>query len=315
LAQTTNISSTFSEYCTRYCGFGFNGKENDNEVKGNGNSLDFGARIYDSRTGRWLSVDPLSNEYISYSPYNFTFCNPISYMDPNGKWVEKKIIRKDKDGNVKKWCQIWVKTQSKEISITVHNAKFYNDDGFVFDKQEVDGESKTIRRKPTLQELQKRADLIQKQIEDEFNTSKPIHDKKGRSVTTTVKFEGGIEAIDNLDKVVTGGNSPDDLIIASKDLVGGKGYSGYVNPYSDNLMFLEPNEAFLNQSYNQTESSDPTAPHEFLHQGRGGSHRSGGIFSPGGKLNFKNLWRFGPNFRNRGFKEDPDYKYIKEKEK
>ena len=38
--------------------YGFNGKENDNEVKGNGNSLDFGARIYDPRLGRWMSPDP-----------------------------------------------------------------------------------------------------------------------------------------------------------------------------------------------------------------------------------------------------------------
>ena len=32
--------------------FGFNGMENDDELKGQGNSLDFGARIYDQRTGR-----------------------------------------------------------------------------------------------------------------------------------------------------------------------------------------------------------------------------------------------------------------------
>ncbi|HUM47427.1 MAG TPA: hypothetical protein PLD84_10885, partial [Chitinophagales bacterium] len=29
--------------------FGFNGKENDNEAKGSGNSVEFGARIYDPR--------------------------------------------------------------------------------------------------------------------------------------------------------------------------------------------------------------------------------------------------------------------------
>ena len=44
--------------------WGFNGKETDNEVKGNGNSLDFGARIYDSRLGRWLSVDPVSYTHL-----------------------------------------------------------------------------------------------------------------------------------------------------------------------------------------------------------------------------------------------------------
>ena len=31
--------------------FGYNGQENDNEVKGNGNSLDFGDRESDPRLG------------------------------------------------------------------------------------------------------------------------------------------------------------------------------------------------------------------------------------------------------------------------
>ncbi len=40
--------------------YGFNGKENDNEVKGEGNQQDYGFRIYDPRLGRFLSVDPLT---------------------------------------------------------------------------------------------------------------------------------------------------------------------------------------------------------------------------------------------------------------
>ncbi|WPQ66307.1 RHS repeat-associated core domain-containing protein [Chitinophaga sancti] len=52
--------------------YGFNGKENDNEVKGEGNQLDFGARGYDPRIGKFLSVDPLVEKYSSVSPY--TFC-------------------------------------------------------------------------------------------------------------------------------------------------------------------------------------------------------------------------------------------------
>jgi RHS repeat-associated protein len=41
--------------------YGFNGKGNDNEVKGIGNQQDYGMRIYDPRLGRFLSVDPLDN--------------------------------------------------------------------------------------------------------------------------------------------------------------------------------------------------------------------------------------------------------------
>jgi len=65
--------------------YGFNGKENDDEVKGEGNSLDFGARIYDSRLGRWLSIDPFWKKYPFLSPYNYTIDNPIMLIDPAGE--------------------------------------------------------------------------------------------------------------------------------------------------------------------------------------------------------------------------------------
>ncbi len=67
--------------------YGFNGKEKDNEVKGKGNSLDFGARMYDSRLGRWMSLDPLAAKYPMLSPYNFAGNNPIRYIDPDGKRI------------------------------------------------------------------------------------------------------------------------------------------------------------------------------------------------------------------------------------
>ncbi len=67
--------------------FAFNGKEKDDEVKGVGNSLDFGARIYDSRLGRWLSVDPLQMKYPSLSPYNFVSNNPLLLIDKDGREI------------------------------------------------------------------------------------------------------------------------------------------------------------------------------------------------------------------------------------
>ncbi len=67
--------------------YGFNGQEKDNEVKGAGNSLDFGARIYDSRLGKWLALDPLQKKYPSLSAYNFVGNNPIVFVDPDGKKI------------------------------------------------------------------------------------------------------------------------------------------------------------------------------------------------------------------------------------
>ena len=65
--------------------FGFNGKEFDPEVAGNGNQYDYGFRIYNTRIGRFLSVDPLANEYVSWSPYNYVMGNPILLIDPDGR--------------------------------------------------------------------------------------------------------------------------------------------------------------------------------------------------------------------------------------
>jgi RHS repeat-associated protein len=65
--------------------FGFNGKENDNEVKGQGNEVDFGARGYDSRLGRFFSVDPLTEILPFYSPYLFAINNPVLFIDEDGK--------------------------------------------------------------------------------------------------------------------------------------------------------------------------------------------------------------------------------------
>jgi len=39
--------------------YGFNGKENDPEIK----TQNYGLRIYDPRLGKFLSVDPLSKDF------------------------------------------------------------------------------------------------------------------------------------------------------------------------------------------------------------------------------------------------------------
>jgi RHS repeat-associated protein len=73
--------------------FGFNGQEKDNEVAGEGNSYDFGARIYDSRLGRWMSTDPLQQNYPGMSPYNFVGNMPIIAVDPDGQRIRIKGTR------------------------------------------------------------------------------------------------------------------------------------------------------------------------------------------------------------------------------
>src|ERR1035437_8895962 len=79
--------------------YGFNGKESDFEVNNiGGSSYDFGARIYDPRLGRWLSVDPLQRKYASLSPYNFTSNNPILFVDKDGRDYVHYMVMIKEDG-------------------------------------------------------------------------------------------------------------------------------------------------------------------------------------------------------------------------
>jgi RHS repeat-associated protein len=64
--------------------YGFNGKEMDNEVKGEGAQYDYGFRIYDPRIGRFLSVDPLFQSFPWYTPYQFAGNKPIIAVDLDG---------------------------------------------------------------------------------------------------------------------------------------------------------------------------------------------------------------------------------------
>ena len=65
--------------------FGYNGKENDNEVKGVGDQQDYGMRIYDPRLGRFLSVDPRYKIFTSLSTYCYAANSPIRYTDIDGE--------------------------------------------------------------------------------------------------------------------------------------------------------------------------------------------------------------------------------------
>jgi RHS repeat-associated protein len=75
--------------------YGFNGKENDNEVKGDGAQQDYGMRIYDPRVGRFLSEDPLMKDYPWNSTYAFAENRPVDGIDLEG--LEWKAVN-DRDG-------------------------------------------------------------------------------------------------------------------------------------------------------------------------------------------------------------------------
>jgi RHS repeat-associated protein len=65
--------------------YGFQAQEKDDEIKGDGNSLNFKFRMDDPRIGRFFAVDPLANKYSYNSPYAFSENCLINAIELEGK--------------------------------------------------------------------------------------------------------------------------------------------------------------------------------------------------------------------------------------
>ncbi len=79
--------------------YGFQGQEKDDEVKGEGNSINYRFRMHDPRVGRFFAVDPLTKEYPYYSPYAFSGNRIIDMIELEGLEPEEVM---DKNGKLSK---------------------------------------------------------------------------------------------------------------------------------------------------------------------------------------------------------------------
>ena len=114
--------------------YGFNGKEKSNEIYGEGNAYDFGARIQDSRLGRWFSVDKVIKP--SFSSYQFAKGNPINFIDPDGNdEIHFYYYTQDNlDGNGRAFTTITISTKiiqngDRNHTFFVHNKNLGSFDG------------------------------------------------------------------------------------------------------------------------------------------------------------------------------------------
>jgi RHS repeat-associated protein len=93
--------------------YGFNGKEEDDEVKGDGNQQDYGMRIYDTRLGRFLSVDPITSKYPELTPYQFASNSPVAGVDFDG--LEFEQLREE----IQRERQVLKNIQNKQVKTIV----------------------------------------------------------------------------------------------------------------------------------------------------------------------------------------------------
>ncbi|OYU93053.1 MAG: hypothetical protein CFE21_21940, partial [Bacteroidetes bacterium B1(2017)] len=115
--------------------FSFNGKEKDDEVKGEGGQQDYGMRIYDTRLGKFLSVDPISMQYPELTPYQFSSNAPIDGIDKDGLEHSFFMISLDSRKNIILINISELNAQYETIFGTVHSfnaenkAYLYSTDG------------------------------------------------------------------------------------------------------------------------------------------------------------------------------------------
>lgn len=72
--------------------YGFQNQEVDNEIKGDGNSVNFKYRMHDPRVGRFFALDPLKAKYPHNSPYAFSENVVISHKELEGLEKESAIF-------------------------------------------------------------------------------------------------------------------------------------------------------------------------------------------------------------------------------
>jgi RHS repeat-associated protein len=97
--------------------YGFNGMEQDDEIKGTGNSYTTQWRQYDHRIGRWLRLDPLAHTLGHLSPYHFSLNNPINVIDGDGQFpiiINGRVSKDSERGSSTYWNWKILKTIQKQ---------------------------------------------------------------------------------------------------------------------------------------------------------------------------------------------------------
>lgn len=192
--------------------YGFQGQEMDNEIKGEGNSLNYTFRMHDPRVGRFFATDPLEIKYPFFSPYQFSANTPImavelegleSSDDPNPNQKPK-----DNGGSSNNQKSLWNQfTGNPELALS----------GFlkgIFDK--FDGAKLSMFTTP-----------------QEINESGRSHLNTLKTVSRLQGIKAMADAIENNDILSYPENAFKDNIDVHKEIY--NGFSSNLGVWSDNL--------------------------------------------------------------------------------
>ena len=97
---------------------GFQGQLQDDEVKGEGNSVNFEYRMHDPRLGRFFAVDPLAKDFPWNSPYAFSENRLIDGVELEGLEVKQVTTTYNLDGSK----TIFIQVDVQFINSTIKNS-------------------------------------------------------------------------------------------------------------------------------------------------------------------------------------------------
>ncbi|MFT6948306.1 MAG: RHS repeat-associated protein [Vicingaceae bacterium] len=204
--------------------YGFNGMERDDEVSGSGNSYDFGARIYDSRIGRWLTNDPYAKKYPSLSPYTAFGNNPIYYIDPSGETL--RVAGSSKTNiETAKLDMIGLLPPPKEGGVDYSTFLTVGDKGVVeFNITKAQAEASGDVGVEYLYKITTSPSHFTYSVEDELQvfdmkSLKPMVKKKIANFTLTDKTKGGVPSNQKPIRIGVDGvlNIPKNLVTINED--------------------------------------------------------------------------------------------------
>jgi RHS repeat-associated protein len=223
--------------------FGFNGKERDNETFTD--AYDFGARILDTRLGRWLSVDPLYRKYSDWNPYHFAFDKPILYLDNDGRDGILSVVQHSEEEILKTGIAKTITLQSNiffygpdaaSVDIDRLNKKASDLHNTRYFFNETTGETYKVEIKISYsyaQELDKAAEGDKSQ----FSTATNIIDAAG-TTKEAIGFQEGDNVLQiNANKLTNGGHQPGELSGGTTEGYAAKGgTNGLTNSTIDNII-------------------------------------------------------------------------------